>query len=150
MTLGFDGPDGESFVIPVTADEVAAFLSRGGEYWHDGSGTAAIRRYERTELGWRLLFPKLSIVVRKPFGVHLVHQGTEREAVNAFDPAQPSELVEHQICGQRVYFPRSCFVPEAVAARVIADFFPVGARSAAVAWRRGGLGTDDVFAFDDV
>jgi hypothetical protein len=148
MPLGFMGTDGE-LVVPVTAAEVCAYLDRGEQYWHGESGSARLDECRRVEQGWQLAPPTLHMVVRVPLGVHFKYVGADGRGVAAFVEERPGELIEHQLGGNRVWFPASCFVPMPLARQVIEEFVQSGERSALVSWRRGRFVTDSEFAFSD-
>ncbi len=154
--FAYSGPDGE-LVVAKSLSTVLRFLGRNRRYWNwGGSGSAVIGRLvpfmdaDGEHPGWQIMSPRLHIVVHQPYGVQLTCSLRENAGgVTTYEESKKLDMVEHQLGGNRVYFPRRSFISQDLAEGAIEHFLHTGKKAPSVRWRKGRFVTERFFEFVD-
>ncbi len=146
-TVWYEGPSGDEFIPNPTADQMREVLGRDYDtYWGPYSPVGVLCWHEhpaqraraRAGLGTATQREQL-LFIRHPkrgwFFEYSTSNRPEHQWLVPLDPAADRErYVKHWACGEPVHLLAGCFVPQAVAERVVADFLATRGPSPAVAW----------------
>jgi hypothetical protein len=145
-TLWYTGPSGGEHVANPTAKQMTEFMRRGEDYWGPYSPLGELCWHEHPQqrtpslggLGTATQLQQL-LFIRHPKRGWYFEYGTYNAPAKRWlvplDPnATPDKYVKTWAYGEQLHFLGACFVSEAVAERIVADFLEDGEPSPAVSW----------------
>ena len=145
-TLWYDGPSGGEWVPNPTAEQIVERMRRGPEYWGGFGPTGVLAWHEHppqpspTKIGLGTMTSRQQLILNRHqergwYFEYSTHNLSPRRWLAPFDPsADRDEYFAQWTTGETQKFLAGCFVPQAVAERIVSDFITTREPSAAVQW----------------
>jgi hypothetical protein len=145
-TLWYDGPSGGEWVPNPTAEQIVERMRRGSEYWGKFGPTGVLEWHEHppqpspTKFGLGTMTSRQQLILNRHqergwYFEYSTHNISLRRWLVPFDPgADRDEYFPQWTTGESQMFLAGCFVPQAVAERIVSDFITTREPSDAVQW----------------
>jgi hypothetical protein len=139
--MTFEGPLGSTEINPSLEYLQAIIFDQPESYWQAGSGDSSMAVVEH--LGPKRTAalegePALMLFLVEPHGFFFDYFDNTEKFTTQFVPLSEDSngppWVQHYVCGEAFYAPKSCFVSRQIAWEIVAEFLQTKRRSNAVNW----------------